>query len=335
MRSAPARFAVPLLIGLAIVAGCKKSDEGKIKVAFVTNNAHAFWNRAERGCQKAAKDFDVVVEFRRPAGGSPKEQQDICENLLAQGVRGIAVSPNDAANQVVFYNKIADQVPLVTQDSDLPAGSKRRCYLGTDNVGAGKAAGKMVKELLPDGGQIVVLVGSLDPQNAQDRRRGVLDELAGVDNVQGPKLGKYELLDTITDGSSSSECKKKVDDFLVKYNGDKSKLCFVGLWAYNPHMALQAVKAAGLANTVKIVGFDDDAETLLAIKEGTIHGTVAQQPFEFGVEAVRILTGLIKKDDSVLPPGGIKYIPHQVIKKADVDAYIEKMKQIDAPPAAA
>lgn len=333
MRHALPRTVV-LFVGLALVAGCKQPDDGKIKVAFVTNNAHAFWNRAERGCRKAAEELGVTVEFRRPAGGSPKEQQDIVENLIAQGVRGIAVSPNDAKNQVVFYNKIADQIPLVTQDSDLPAGSKRRCYLGTDNVGAGKAAGKMVKELLPEGGQIVVLVGSLDPQNAQDRRRGVLDELAGTDHATGPKLGKYDLLDTITDGSSSAECKKKVDDFLVKYTGDKSKLCFVGLWAYNPHMALQAVKAANLAGTVKIVGFDDDAETLLAVKEGTIYGTVAQQPFEFGREAVKILAGLVKKDESVLPPGGVKFIPHQVIKKVDVDAYIEKMKQIDGQPAA-
>lgn len=318
----------------ALIVGCNKGGDERIRVAFVTNNPHAFWTLAERGCEKASRDFNVDVEFRRPAENSPKFQQDIIDSLLLKGVQAIAVSPNDAANQLVYFNKIADQVPLVTQDSDLPAGSKRRCYLGTDNLGAGKAAGKLVKEAMPDGGKVVILVGSLDASNAQQRRQGVLDELAGGDNAKGPTLGKYELVDTMTDGGRNEECKRKVDDFLASYQGDPTKLCFVGLWAYNPHMALNAAKGAKLQGKVKIVGFDEDEETLAGVKDGFIHGTVVQQPFEFGYEAVKILVCLVKKDESVVPPGGIKYIPFQVIKKEDVDAFRDKLKKLHAKEAA-
>lgn len=327
-RSLACRFV--WLSCLVLAVGCNKPSD-KVKVAFVTNNPHEFWTYAERGCEKGAKDFDVVVEFKRPAQGSPAEQQDIVEKLLAKGVKGIAVSPCDAKNQVVFFDKVADQIPLVTQDSDLPAGSKRTCYLGTDNYGAGKAAGKMVKESLPDGGKIVILVGSLDAQNAQERRQGVLDELADAKDAKGPALGKYELIDTYTDDGKQDVCQTKVDNVLVQYlsdsKNDPTKLCFVGLWAYNPPAALEAVKTAKMQGKVKIVGFDEHEQTLAGIQSGAIHGTVVQAPFEFGYEATRILAGLARGDKSVLPPGNVKFIPFQVVKQPDVAPFQAKLKE--------
>ena len=44
---------------------------------------------------------------------------------------------------------------------------------------AGHEVGKLVKETMPDGGHIAIFVGKPDPINAQERRQGVLDELAG------------------------------------------------------------------------------------------------------------------------------------------------------------
>ena len=61
---------------------------------------------------------------------------------------------------------------------------------------------------------------------------------------------------------------------MVKFSGDKSKLCFVGLWAYNPPAALEAVRSAKLVGTTKIVGFDEDDQTLVGIQDGSIVGTV-------------------------------------------------------------
>ena len=37
--------------------------------------------------------------------------------------------------------------------------------------------GKLIKEALPEGGQIMIFVGKMDVLNAQQRRQGLLDEL--------------------------------------------------------------------------------------------------------------------------------------------------------------
>jgi ribose transport system substrate-binding protein len=153
------------------------AGEGKIKVGFVSNNEEEFWGIVQAGTRRAAREFDVEVLFRRPKRGTVDAQKEIIEDLLSGGVKAIAISVIDPKNQTDYLNKIADRVPLIAVDNDAPK-SKRRCYIGTNNVAAGREVGKLVKEVLPDGGTIAIFVGQPDPINARERRQGVLDELA-------------------------------------------------------------------------------------------------------------------------------------------------------------
>lgn len=313
----------------AVGAPAATSNSDQPLVAFVTNNPYEFWAIARKGTEKAQQELNVKVAFRMPAQGSGTEQRQILEDLLVQGVQGIAISPVDPQNQAEFLDEVASKVPLITQDSDLPPGSKRLFFLGTDNYEAGKAAGRLAKEALPDGGRVAIYVGSLDAQNAIDRRQGVLDELAGAEKAEGPELGKFTLIGTYTDSSSQEECKRKVEDTLVAHaKDDPESLCLVGLWAYNPPAMLAAVQDQGLVDKVKLVGFDENEETLQGIKDGHIIGTVVQQPFEFGYQAVKMLAALAKGDKSVVPESGVLHIDYKVIKPDNVDAFRDELRHL-------
>ena len=82
-------FALTLTI-LGTSAGCgaksePRAKDGKPVVAFVTNNPYEFWTIARRGTEKAAKEFDVTVDFQTPPRGTAAEQRSIIEDLLAKG----------------------------------------------------------------------------------------------------------------------------------------------------------------------------------------------------------------------------------------------------------
>ena len=163
-------------------ASSTPQPESEIRVAFVTNCADPFWNYARAGCAKAQADLGIAVDFKVPHDGSAAEQNKILQNYLSKGgIQGLAVSPLDPKNQHELMNQVAAKVPLLCHDSDAPD-TERLMYVGTDNYAAGREAGKLVKEALPDGGKIMIYVGKLDVLNARQRRQGVIDELLGVES---------------------------------------------------------------------------------------------------------------------------------------------------------
>lgn len=332
-----------LALGFA-AAGCGKEDSpkpsgggtttgaAKVKVAYVTNGIDPFWDLAAGGARGGGKEFNADVEALFPKG--PDDQQQMVQNLLAKGIDGIAISPISAANQVSLLNEAAGRTNLITHDSDAPA-SKRICFVGTDNYKAGHAAGKLVKDALPNGGKIMLFVGRLEQLNAQQRRQGLIDELldrpmqtletAKFDPNEGElKGGKYTIVGTRTDGFDYPKAKANAEDSMASVP-DLS--CMVGLFAYNTPMCLEAVKGAGKVGKIQLVGFDEQDAMLQGIKDGAIFGTVSQQPWLYGRHSVRILAALARKDPSVLPPKGFLEVDFRVVKKADIDSFWAEVKK--------
>ena len=127
------------LIGTFLLAACKGGGANKrYKLAFVTNNASDFWTIARKGTEKAAAELpNAEIDFRINPDNTAAEQQHIVDDLIAKGVNGFAISPVDPVNQTQMLNRAAQQALVVTQDSDAP-NSNRVCYIGTDNVAAGR-----------------------------------------------------------------------------------------------------------------------------------------------------------------------------------------------------
>ena len=286
------------------------------KLAFVTNNASDFWIIARKGTEKAAKEIPgIQVEFRIPADGTATEQQRIIEDLLALGYHGMAISPVDPANQTAMLNRAASQTLVVTQDSDAP-NSNRACYIGTDNVAAGRQAGELLKEALPNGGKIMVFVGVLDAANAQQRFQGLKEAIAGS-NIQ--------IIDVRTDNTDRVRAKSNAADTLVN-NPDLAGM--VGLWSYNGPAILSAVREANKVDKVKIIAFDEEDETLSGVKEGAIYATVVQQPFEFGYQSMALMAKVLNGDKSGIPPSKQIFVPTIAVKRADVEEFTKKINQL-------
>jgi ribose transport system substrate-binding protein len=93
------------------------------------------------------------------------------------------------------------------------------------------------------------------------------------------------------------------------------------LFAYNPPLILEALSQAKRLNTVKVVGFDEEDVTLQAIVDGTVHGTVVQNPYEYGYQSVKVLKALFEGDDSMIPANKFINIPARQIRKDTVTEF--------------
>lgn len=322
------------LLSLVLV-GCG-GETGDLKLAYVTNGIDPFWNNAAVGVRAAARELGVDCEVLMPARGIP-DQKRIIETLLARGVDGIAISPIDAKNQTDLINEAARRTPVITHDADAPE-SERLCFVGMDNYKAGRAAGRMVKEVLPEGGEVMIFVGRLEQLNAQQRRQGVIDELLDrppqslydlrIDPpgaiLEGPE---YTILGTRTDNFDYARAKANAEDAITAYPGLK---CMIGLFAYNPPACLEAVREAGRLGQIHLVGFDEADDVLQGIIDGHVHGTISQQPFLYGYHSVRILAGLARGDESVLPGNRFLEVEFVEVRQDNVREFWEGLKHLQA-----
>lgn len=301
------------------------------KVAYVTNGIASFWTIAAVGARKAGDDFNAEVDVKMPANGVD-DQKRMIEDLLVTGIDGIAVSPIDPDNQNSFLNDVASKTHLITHDSDAE-GTDRLAYIGMSNYDAGRMCGQLVKEAIPDGGEVMIFVGRLEQLNARLRRQGVIDEL--MDRSHDPerfdepdaviKGDKYTILGTRTDGFDFPEAKSQAEDAITAY---PNMACMVGLFAYNPPLILEALKGAERVGDIKLVGFDEEDGTLQAIKDGDCYGTVVQNPYEYGYQSVKMLAALARGDESVIPMGEFMDIPARKITQENVDEFWTELKAL-------
>ena len=323
------KLTVLVLLIAGMGCGGKPRDSGKPRIAYVTNGVASFWTIARTGAHHAGRDLGADVSVHMPAEGI-SDQKRIVQDLLTVGVDGIAISPIDPANQADLINEAARDTLVITHDSDAP-GTQRLCYIGMDNYQAGRLCGQLVQEAIPEGGKIVLLIGRLEQDNARRRRQGVIDEILGrsFDPARYDSPGqileneKYSIVGTLTDQFDRSKAKANAEDSMSRF---PDLAAMVGLFAYNPPAILEAVRQADRAGRIVIVGFDEDDQTLQAIQEGDIYGTVVQDPYRYGYESVRVLAALVRGDRSAIPAGEFLDIPARQIRRDNVTEFWADLK---------
>jgi ribose transport system substrate-binding protein len=296
------------LIVLTTVAGCgRKPSLGArtARFAFVINVPGRFWDIANAGCLKAAGEEGVEVEFHIPGASTAAQQKQIVEDLLSKGIQGLAITPLNPQSMTAVVNQAAEYMPVVCMDSDAPD-SRRTCYIGTDNVDLGRQVGEELKKALPAGGRVALFVGQLDVGNARERQQGVLAALKG---------SRLEVIGTYTDGADRPTARSNVADVLTR-NPDLNGIA--GLWGYNAPAGVKALED-NPGRDVKVVGTDEEAETILALRQGKMEASVAQQPFEFGYQSIKMLARLHRGEPVELPENRIIFVPTYRIDRRNVE----------------
>jgi ribose transport system substrate-binding protein len=311
LRAAGLAAAVGAL-ALSFAAPAQAAD--KKALYFVVNGASDFWKAAEAGVKKAQTELpNYTLALKYPEQSSAAIQNRLMDDLVAAGAAGIMVSAVDPKTQGDELNKIASQTVLFTTDSDAPK-TKRIAYIGSSNVDAGKQAGELMKKALPDGGKCMGYVGLPGADNARERIEGIKSEIAGT---------KISLVDVRADDIDQPRAKRNVEDTL---SADPSINCMVGIYSYNTPQIYQALKEAGKLGKITIIGFDEDQVTLGGVREGTIAGTVVQQPYEWGYQGMKDMAKYIEGDKSFVPANGLIIIPTKIIEKDNVDAFWAELK---------
>lgn len=276
---------------------------GKPRFVLVTNSVSDYWTAAELGMKQAANELGVDVEMKRNNDATTESQIRLLEEALsATDVKGVAVSVVEAGAPGIadILRKIKEAgKPVVTVDSDVDASAAdvRKAYIGTNNAKAGEVAGKAAATIRPQGGQVVVFVGTESASNALERRDGFYQG-AGAKFIK-PALEVFQ------DGADKNLAQTNVQTAITKH---PDAGIFLGLYSYNgPRIAEEVSKAPDFRKKTTIVTFDLDEQLIAHLEKGDIDVTVVQDPYMIGYEAIRLLKAYAADDkkmiDKMLPDG--------------------------------
>jgi ribose transport system substrate-binding protein len=294
---------------------CAQAADKKTLV-FVANGASDFWKAAEAGVKKAQEELpNYNLQFKYPEQSAAAIQERLMDDLVAAGVAGIMVSAVDPKTETDALDRVGSHTLLLTTDSDAPK-SKRLAYIGSSNVLAGNQVGEILKKALPNGGKCMAYVGLPGADNARERIQGIKDTIKGT---------KIEIVDVRADDIDQARAKRNVEDTLT---ANPNVDCMLGIYSYNIPQIYQALKESGALGKITVTGFDDDPITLGGIKEGTIAGTVVQQPYEWGYQGMKDMAKILEGDKSFIPKDNLMIIPTKVIDKAGVDDYAAQLKKL-------
>ena len=306
------------------------------RVALVTAGQGPYWDMVVRGARDAAARHDLRLDVIRPSSDEPSQTAAL-RDLIGKGYDGVAVSPNDPPRQAAVLADLGAEAVLVTFDSDSPV-ANRLCFIGTDNYEAGRLAGKHIAEALPDGGEVIIAIGSLDKENGHRRRQGVIDELLNrsteparsMDPVEGVIEGesKYTIVATLVDGIDPEKATQLAVDATEKHPNVKGFVC---LFAYSTPAVLRALEQTGKLGQIQIVGFDANEETLAGIESGHVYATMMQDPYMIAFEAMRILSDAARGKRDELPMFQMMFLTCDPVTKQNIDVVKQDLARKRAP----
>lgn len=296
-------------------------QEFRPSLVVVTGGSGPYWQAIASGAKAAAGEVAADVDVRMPDRDEDLESQsNLLHRIDTSVVDGVSISPLDAEAQTRMIDRLAEGALVLTIDSDAPL-SDRVSYVGASNLAAGKKAAELAKEAVPDGGKIAVLLANLSKDNMLERKAGFQQELIGGDDDQAMSNDSYEIVGYFIDEGDNERCANQIGQLLDEHD---DLACIVGMNARHGPILLSSLKAADKLGEIKIVTFDTPDETLNGIKDGHIYATIAQDPYQYGYEAVCLLASYCRRPTYELPPRGnlsTMTINTTIVRQEDVDEF--------------
>jgi ribose transport system substrate-binding protein len=279
----------------------------------VTAVQHPYYNRTEEAMDPTCEDIGCETIFAQPKDCEAESEIQIIRDILTRGVDGLAVAACDAEGIQSTVVEAADSgIPVVTFDADC-CQDVRAIAISNSDTEIGRLHAEAIHELLPDGGKIIVTVGSLAAQNVKDRLKGF------EDNVD-PNI---EVLETFEDETTPERAQQIARDVRTKYPDVDLILDQAGLVA----VVAESLKQQGLKpGEIQLVGINDFPDILKLMRSGYITATVMLSSGLQGELALRALDNLRNGEnpsEDFFGTGGV------IINESNIDSYETEVEELN------
>src|SRR5829696_3837700 len=271
-----------------------KGENAPVQLAVVPKAiGFDFWEQVRLGAECAAQRAEGEVDIQWDGVTAETDvngQVNLLQNFIQQGVDGLVYAATDAK---VLYQvtKSAKQqnVTVVNIDSGTEPQPNDVPVFATDNVAAAQKVPDLIaKELGEGGGKVAFIPFQQGTVTNEQREKGFKNGLK-----QHPEL------ELVAEQSSQSDYNKalQVTEDILTANPNLDAI----FAANEPGVlgAAEAVRQAGKAGDIVIIGWDASPEEIQGVEDGVISALVVQNPFRMGYDGTNAAVKIIREGAKV------------------------------------
>jgi ribose transport system substrate-binding protein len=241
--------------------------------------------------------------------GELAQQVAAVQQLVAKHVDLIMMNPSDPKGILpAIASANAANIPVIIVNSAVDPSAKTVCYVGVDDTVYGEKQGEALVKAIGPNGNIAVVLGAIGDAPEVNR-------LAGLKKT----LSKYPGIHTVamqSGGWDGANELRIVQDFLSRYG--HGKLDAIVIQQANAQAARYA-HTHGRSDVKFILG-DFPSSVKAAIEQGYVEADVNQDPYEQGVEAMKVAREYLSGNKNPCP-NGKRLLPLPIVTKANVSQF--------------
>jgi ribose transport system substrate-binding protein len=277
------RKLLALAAGLSMAGFASIASAQEIYIPLVSKGfQHQFWQAVKQGADQAAKDYKVKVTFEGPETEQQVDKQmDMLSAAMSKKPQALGFAALDSKAAIPLLKKAqAAKIPVIAfdsgVDSDIPVTTAT-----TNNVAAAALAADKMAALIGEG-EVAVIAHDQTSRTGVDRRDGFVNQI----KAKYPKI-------------------KVVD---IQYGGDQLKSAEIAKTLIQAHPKLKGIfgtnepgaigAGKGLKEAKKtgivLIGYDSGKAQKDMIADGTIAGSITQNPVGIGYKTVEAAVKSLK-----------------------------------------
>lgn len=268
-----------------------RESSGQPKIALVMKSlANEFFSTMAAGAEAHQKEhseqYSLIVNGIKDERDVSR-QVALVNEMVAAGVQAIVIAPADSKGLVPVLRRAKEAGVIVVNidnrlDAEVLSAEKVAIpFVGPDNRTGAKKVGDFLASQLKSGDQVAILEGIRTSFNGQQRKLG-FEEAAAAAGLQIVASQSAEWETSLANKISTSILQEKPDIKAIMACNDSMALG-----------AIAAIKATGLSDQVKVIGFDNIGAVQELIKKGTMAATADQHGDKLAVYGIEYALKLL------------------------------------------
>ncbi len=261
----------------------------KIRIGVITQLAKAsFMLEVNRGIRQAGEelqDWGVEILLRENLTVDEKEQVRAIEELVTEGIQGLALMPVECDLVREKINWLTGKkIPVVTFNSDI-VGTRRSCFVGMDNKRSGQTAAGLMGLMTGGDGKILIITGYFSNTVNNARVDGFVEEV----KKSYPQL---EIVGVQGSFDDAAEVEHIIENSMMNISGIN------GIFVVSGGQAgvRSAFQKLALDRRPYVVIYDQTPKNEKAITEGTVDFLIDQNGFFQGYRPIYILSNMLMRN---------------------------------------